>query len=88
MILYVIGFITVLLISGIFSFLFIDEAICSYRNPYPLFHNGDKKIKELLKNKEKEYKTRSILDDIGYKLWHIVIFIFFIIMLYLNFMKI
>lgn len=58
--------ITNILVSSVFIGLSVNEAICSYRNPYPLFtDNSDKKFNELLKDKNKQYKTRSILEDLG-----------------------
>ena len=66
--LFFLGIMVVVFISCVFMYAFVREAVCAYRNPYPLFHNGDKKIKELLTDKTKEYKTRSILKDINYDL--------------------
>lgn len=38
------------------------EVLCIYRNPFPVFHNGDKRFSEI-----KKYMTRSILKDIEKK---------------------
>lgn len=54
------------LVIFILIFLGIHEIICTYRNPFPLFRNGDKRFSEILKDKTKDYKTRSILKDINY----------------------
>lgn len=54
------------LIVFILIFLGIKEIICTYRNPFPLFRNGDKRFSEILLDKTKDYKTRSILKDIKY----------------------
>lgn len=55
--------------AGIVSLLLyfaIREMFCKYRNPDPLFCNGDKRFKEIIENKDKDYKTRSFLKDIYY----------------------
>lgn len=36
------------------------EVLCVYRNPFPVFHNGDKRFREIEK-----CTTRSILKDMG-----------------------
>lgn len=46
----------------------IYEVVCTLRNPYPLFDNSDKRLSELLRDKNKKYKTHSILKDNGYDL--------------------
>lgn len=48
----------------IFIYLSVHELLCVYRNPFPLFHNGDKRFGEVLADKTKNIKTRSILKDI------------------------
>lgn len=64
------NFIVVLLItlaiSVFFLYLSLHELICVYRNPFPLFHNGDDRLSEVLNNKNINYKTRSILKDMRY----------------------
>lgn len=59
---------TLLFILLLISFIFIAiyELLCVYRNPFPLFQNGDKRLGEILNDKNKSYKTRSILKDMGY----------------------
>lgn len=63
----IVGMVTInILVSSVFIGLAINEAVCAYRNPYPLFtDNSDKKFSELLKDKSKTYKTRSIIVDLG-----------------------
>lgn len=63
-----IGVSIILLISLVLILLAFNEFICSYRNPFPLFDNSDKRFSEIFLNKEKNYKTRSILKDIKYDL--------------------
>lgn len=53
--------VVVVLIFLIFIGLYCKELLCSLRNPFPLFHNGDKRFREIVK-----YQTRSILKDIHY----------------------
>lgn len=48
------------LLSAIFICAVWREVICISRNPFPLFHNKDKRFKEIEKK-----KTRSILQDIN-----------------------
>lgn len=48
----------------IFIGLSVHELLCVYRNPFPLFHNGDKRFSEVLADRNKDFKTRSILRDI------------------------
>lgn len=44
----------------------IYELICVYRNPFPVFRNSDKRLAEIYKDKNRSYKTRSILKDMNY----------------------
>lgn len=64
---FFIGVVFVVLITLIFLYLLVKELLCSYRNPFPLFRNGDKRFNEIMNN-AKEYKTRSILKDSNYDL--------------------
>ena len=41
------------------------EMYCSYVNPAPLFHNGDKRFHDIIHSTDL-YKTRSILKDMKY----------------------
>lgn len=63
---YVVSAVVVILLIVYFLSLSVYELLCVYRNPFPLFHNGDRRLGEILKDKSKTYKTRSILKDIGY----------------------
>ena len=55
------------IIGFVFLFLVWKEVLCIYRTPFPLFCNGDKRFAEIVDKKEENYKTRSILKDIGYE---------------------
>lgn len=40
----------------------IIKTLCNSRNKYPKFHNGDKRLSEILYNVDKQkYKTRKII---------------------------
>lgn len=54
----IIGVIFIIIIFFILYFTG-KEILCVYRNPFPVFHNGDKRFRDI-----KKYKTRSILKDI------------------------
>lgn len=60
---FILVLIAVLFVFSVFLYLSIHELICVYRNPFPLFCNEDKRFGEIFVDKEKEYKTRSILKD-------------------------
>lgn len=58
----------IILLVGLLLIYFVwREVICIYRNPFPLFHNGDKRFSEIVKYKGKKYVTRSVLKDSGYE---------------------
>ncbi len=61
---FIIGLLIVLFIFTIFIYLSLHELLCVYRNPFPLFHNGDKRFGEVFADKTKDFKTRSILKDV------------------------
>lgn len=46
------------LLSMVFIYAAWREVLCVMRNPFPLFHNSDKRFEKI----EKE-KTRSIIED-------------------------
>lgn len=46
--------------------LLIYDLVCVYRNPFPSFRNSDKRLAEIYKDKNRSYKTRSILKDMNY----------------------
>lgn len=49
------------IIMGIFLFVVsIIKTLCNIRNKYPKFHNGDKRLGEILNNVTR-YKTRNII---------------------------
>lgn len=56
----------VLIGVGVLFYMGIKEIICTYRNPYPLFNNSDKRLSQLLQDKNKSYRTRFILKENGY----------------------
>lgn len=41
----------------------LKETLCNYRNKYPKFHNGDKRLSEILENTKnlENFKTRKIV---------------------------
>ncbi len=61
---FVIELLSGLLVFAIFIYLSLYELVCVYRNPFPLFHNGDKRFGEVFADKTKNFKTRSILKDV------------------------
>lgn len=43
------------------------EVLCVYRNPFPLFtNNNEKRFHEIVADRSKDYKIRSLLKDAGY----------------------
>lgn len=61
---FIIGLLIVLFIFAVFIYLSLHELLCVHKNPFPLFHNGDKRFSEVFADKTNDFKTRSILKDI------------------------
>lgn len=61
---FIFGLTVLVFIFITFIYFSVHELLCVYRNPFPLFHNGDKRFGEVLADRTKDFKTRSILRDI------------------------
>ena len=56
-----------LAIGALFAYAAWHEVLCAYRNPFPLFCNNDeKRFHEIVADRSRDYKTRSLLADAGY----------------------